>query len=99
MPAETAYFLNFDSSELPQSSLKLVKESLSKNKEITEALDKAVQSTNAEERFVGLLAKGVFDNFTANTLGKMGVDERPRVTVHGLGLWPSSHSNSQIQRV
>lgn len=88
IPAETAYFMNFDSNSLPKESVKTIQDGLGSNQDFRKELAQRAKSTNANERFAGLVVSALLDNFIANTFNKMGLSDRPRVTAYGLGLWP-----------
>ena len=88
VPEETTYFINFDTKTLPAKSVKLIKDSIKTNADLRKEVTKATSSTRPSQRFTAMAAKSLMDNFVANTLGGMGLADRPRLAVYGLGLWP-----------
>jgi hypothetical protein len=88
VPAETTYFVNFDSSTLPTKSIKTIQDGAASNPDFRKALAESAKSSNPSERFGGLVIGALLDNFVANTFNKLGLAQRPRIAAYGLGLWP-----------
>jgi hypothetical protein len=88
VPEETTYFANFDSKTLPAKSITMLQDGLKSNSEVRKELTQAAGSSNATERFAGLVLGALLDNFVANTFNTLGLAQRPRLTAYGLGLWP-----------